>query len=111
MVLLRKVTHLGIRSSMPKLLIRAIILTNRVALISGIATTAYFLYSIIRDGWSYFDAVILATTILLFSLVILNHLGSTTISRILLTAAIPFTSMTLLILPRLHNYLSFEYKQ
>ncbi|HEY3405229.1 MAG TPA: HAMP domain-containing sensor histidine kinase [Ohtaekwangia sp.] len=107
---LKKVTHLGVTGSQPKLLIRAIILTNRVAVISGIATTAYLFYSL-RNGWNYFDTTILTTTVLLFSLVILNHIGAHTLSRILLTAAIPFTSMLLLILPRVQNYAAFEYKQ
>lgn len=108
--LLKKVTHLGILSSMPKLLIRAIILTNRVALIAGIATSAYFFYSL-RNGWNYFDGVILATTLVLFALLLLNHIGVSTISRILLTVTIPFAAMTLLILPRIQHPLFFEYRQ
>src|SRR5204863_5409719 len=99
---MRNLFNVGIHDSMSSLKIRAIILTNTIALIAGSATTIYFLF-LIRQGWGFSPAVMLITTLGLFSIIVLNFFGFTTVSRFILTLAIPLAVLTIVFLPRIQN--------
>jgi len=104
----RRVAEFGVQPTMSELHRRSIIITNRISIISFLLTFLFLLYSL-RNGWSYYDAIILGMCLLQALVAVLNRFNFTTISRILLTVTIPVTSMVLVLIAQLRHPFMYPY--
>jgi signal transduction histidine kinase len=108
--LMKKLLNVGVTDSMTKHQARVIVLTNSVALIAAALTTLLFFYTL-RNGWSFVDSMIIATGIVLYSVLLLNRIGFINTSRFILTIAIPVCCYVIAFLPRIQQPDRFTYTQ
>ena len=97
-----KLLTVGVHDRMPHYQKRAIVLSNTIALIAGALVAIFILYSL-KNGWGFHDITLTGALLLLIAVPVLNRAGFTTVSRAILTLAIPVASLTVLLLPRIQN--------
>lgn len=106
--ILRKITHVGVKDTLPKLQARGVILSNSIALISAVVSTAYLLYSL-RNGWTFYDSVLATAISVLLGVFLLNSIGFIKSGKVLLTIAIPAAALTLMFVNRVPHPENFQY--
>ncbi|HEY9047290.1 MAG TPA: histidine kinase dimerization/phospho-acceptor domain-containing protein, partial [Ohtaekwangia sp.] len=109
-MMIRALTTVGVTEQMPRLQARAVILSNRIAIIAIVLTALFLSYSL-RSKWSFTHQMVLVTFIALCTTPLLNRIGAIYVSRILLTITIPLTSLTILLINRIQMPESFEYQR
>ena len=103
-----KLLSVGVLETMPHYQKRAIVLSNTIALIAAALVAIFTLYTL-KDGWGFYDTIIIVTLLTLCSVPLLNRGGFITISRTLLSVTIPVASLTVLLLPRIQHPHTAEY--
>jgi signal transduction histidine kinase len=98
----KKLVTVGVLEPMPHYQKRAIVLSNTIALISAALVTIFILYSL-RSGWGFYHMVLAVTLLTLCAVPVLNGIGFITISRALLTVAIPLSVLFIIMLPRIQH--------
>jgi len=106
--MLKKIIHAGTKESMSKLEVRAIILTNSIALIAALLTSAYLAYRL-QNNWSLSNLLIAITTAAMYGIPLLLRVGLINTGKILLTIGIPITSFTLMFMQRVQHPENFQY--
>jgi signal transduction histidine kinase len=105
---LEKALNTGVTADMSKLQSRGIILSNTIALFAVFISVIYFIYAL-SNGWSFVDTVVVLVIVTLSSVLVLNKLGSITISRGILSIIIPVAAMLAILLPRFQDPEKYAY--
>lgn len=103
-----KLLTVGVKETMPHYQKRAIVLSNTIAVIASALVALFTLYSL-KNGWGFYDIVLIIALLTLCTVPLLNHAGQFTLSRALLTMAIPVASLTILMLPRIQHPDNIDY--
>jgi signal transduction histidine kinase len=108
--IVKLVLHAGVLATTPESRVRAIILSNTIAVITAILTLIFLIYYSL-NGWSVADAIILVSIVALGSVPFLNFLGMTNVSRFLLPLIIPATALTIMFILRVQDPMRYTYSR
>jgi signal transduction histidine kinase len=105
---LNNILRSGIRESTPAFQTKAIRLANTISVLAAILSAIFFVYYL-QNGWTWTDSMVLLTILILTGIPTLNFFGLTHASRIVLSIAIPFTSLIVTMAGRLQNPDNYQY--
>jgi signal transduction histidine kinase len=104
----KKIIQAGVRADTPKFRAKAIVMANIISILAVVLCTLILIYYL-RDGWNWFDAMIILTILVLCAIPALNFFGLTRASRFLLSIALPMTGLTMTLAGRIQNPDQYEY--